>query len=715
MGEIFKHDDYTTGNREKPLAAYVAQMTSYIKLQHPDVPEDRIREIVRKKVTERLERPKVTLLDHPVYGDVVKVEVDLLEHTHGKMGNRIIVPSGTVYELPSVKLSPIKKQMGKNIKLRKKYKELMLEAKERGEDRVAKRENNKQNSRKIENNSLPGASQSPYNVFFDRASYNSVTSAPRQCVRAGYAHVERHVAANIYVTSLDDVINYCVLFHNACPPNFMGILNKYGIVIPEVEDVFLYFSSCLRYYTSVNPFADKLMAFLSKLPLATLAYVYYGGCLKNILTKNDAFFRPFLEEFFQDNFEINPADDPGKMTKAIEPDLRAVITSIYYDHIEQKPLADAVKECPDGVRQLMAVGRHMNNVLSRHADILSALLRIDVDTPNVIEHPNMVRRCTLVSDTDSVIFTTHPLVVWYTGKEVDFSRKAYEINGFSVYIISRTIEHVFARLSVGFGMEKEDLGLIVMKNEYLYPVMMRTMLGKHYAAVTECQEGRRLPKKKKDIKGLSFRGSDLPALTNDAAEKLNLHILNSVIEGVPLYAKDIVGTVVQYERTVYESLVAGQKTYLTTQSVKFKEDYEDDPMLTDYFYYTMWMEAFEPKFGPINLPTKCLVVPILGEGKAIRDTRWHEELKEFDVGCYERLSWFLAKYPDKKITFLLLPPTLDEIPPVFRRLIDARKIVHKNGRPFYLVLSSCGLALSNSDAETLACDYYYDDGTDIHL
>lgn len=701
---LFKHASY---DRPRPtiMRAYVDQMVAHLATQHPGRPLAELQSFVETHVKRRFAehpRPVATILDHPQPGTTTLTQVDLLQHLNG-LGDLVIVPSGTAYLPPTKQVSLLRKSLEKNVARRNKFKKVMLEAAERGDKLGQMVANSVQNSAKITNNAVLGGFGSAYNALYDMAGYNAVTSGSRHSVRTGFPHIELLVEGNLLLLGLEDVINYCVCHHRQCPTDVLAVCERFGLKIPSIEEVVEYFYHSVRYYRYEPEVRQQIHAYIASLPTATRTYAFYGRCLRNLVVHNDAVFRAFFAEFFRTDVAIDASLDVNQVW-AVEGDLLAMVQSLNYELIGKDKLADALKSHPDGVRHLIAIARHMEATLERYGDLFRTFFLVDIDIANVIQQPFLIRQAVGVSDTDSVIFSTQTLVEWYAG-QVTFDRRAYEINAFTVYLISRTLEHVFARLSAGFGMVGEDVYAISMKNEYLYPIFMRSSVPKHYIGPIAMQEGRILPKPKLDIKGREFRGSDLCDETQTAFTDFTKWLIDAITSRTQIEAREVLSRVAEFERRVYESVSRGERTYLNLTSLNVESGYAD-PLVTNYFYVMMWERAFAERFGSFVLPNKGLMIPVLAGGKAMRDPRWLLELQRFDPACHDRLQAFFESYPKKTMTSVILPTSLREVPEIFRPIINVRTVIYRNCRPFYLALKCLGIGLHYSNAEFLISDFH---------
>lgn len=720
MGEtIYKHGAYPA-HRAPPLRGYLLTATAYLKRRYPLASDEVIEKFVKQQMADSIQKPIVEILNHPNPGKTVRQKLPLLTYTMKGMAQNIITPSGSVYMLPTKRESFIKKSLADKLADRKVYKKKMLNALAVGNTIDAATYNFLQASTKIFINSAPGAMKSEYNCLYDLPGYNAITSTARQSVRYGYAQVERLVEGNLYLPTYEDLVNYCLSLLRAKPDIADRVIDTYGLHLPTLEETSAHFMESLKYYTSGVPMT-KLDSFFSSFTPHERAFVVYAGSLKTLTRFNDKFFRDFFGEFFRTDMKVDDSLDPSDAAK-FEDDLTAMITSLNYEDLGYQPpdpdkpgeapkrneLRDAIVNNPEGARKIVAIGKHMEANLDRIAPLLTVLFRIDADIANLLSHPNMMRRCVIISDTDSVIFSTQSMVEWYS-KRVTFTKPSYEINAFTVYLISRTLEHVFARLSSGFGMIGDDIKKIAMKNEFLYPIMMRTPIAKHYAGITTFQEGKLLAKPKKDIKGLQFRSSTLSAATIKAAEDFLVNdILKKVMAEGVLHADELQAKVAGFELDVYKSLAAGERAYLQTISVKPGDEYAD-PDRTQFFYYEMWEKVFVPRFDSIVLPNKCFKLPLRREGKCLKEPGFLEKLRDFDEGCHDRLIRFMDEIEKNKLSYLLIPPTMTVVPEIFKDLLDFRSIIYTNTHPFYLGMESLGFGYCfnpTGKPSTLVSDFF---------
>jgi len=339
--------------------------------------------------------------------------------------------------------------------------------------------------------------------------------------------------------------------------------------------------------------------------------------------------------------------------------------------------------------------------------------RVDTGLARIWDYPNMVRRCVPVSDTDSVIFSTVESARWYAPNDL-FGRAAQDISIFSVFIVSQSLEHLLGQMSAGLGVEPAERGLIEMKNEFYYPIFIPSPMAKHYLGKIFIQEGKILPKPRMDIKGLNYRGSDLPEETSTAFSAFSDWVCMEITANACISGAAITQWIAGHERRIHTSLTAGEKRFLPTAPVKFAEEY-DTPIQSNYFYYLLWKEVFEATFGDFALPNKGYVIPVLDEGACFNDPEWIAKLAAVDSRLPTRLAAFQAQHAKRDLTRIIIPPSLKEVPMVFREIMDMRRILHTNGRPFFLLARSLGCGFDDKKGRYLASDFVYHDDVPLDV
>jgi hypothetical protein len=184
-------------------------------------------------------------------------------------------------------------------------------------------------------------------------------------------------------------------------------------------------------------------------------------------------------------------------------------------------------------------------------------------------------------------------------------------------------------------------------------------------------------------------------------------IIDTVMTKGGLTVTECLVKVLDHETRVIKSLEAGARTFVSTTPIRNASDYKKADS-SNHFYWRLWDEVFRPKFGEFVIPNKGYEIPLMADGKVLKDKRFLARLKDYDSSLYERLLVFMDQNP-RAITRLILPMTLKQIPDIIRPIIDIRGIVYDNSTPFIVTMRSLGIVWTDTKNQTLLSDIYKKD------
>ena len=711
--------DEVCAKRKNFLGAYLENMVTYIKTMRPDASEEEIEQfcknvLIRKNAklknnlkvaktngedlttvkecwpTVRMIRMAVEGSKVHSYGNITEYEeYDLLKWTQ-EYANKIISPFGTYYETVDKNSSFLKGMVDMKKALRKKEKKLMLAAKKEGNKTAEVFHNNNQATIKINMNSYIGAMGSGFNNMSSIANFNSVTSIARFFIMNSYSHAERFLESNFYFRTESQLINFVVTCITLGPSDeqIRTVMGQYpGIRWPSCEEVTNFLIGCLDRYDNICD-KEKAKELISKVSKERLCFMFYMSNMKHLVFENDGFFRPWVHELFREDIPLVECA-PGDIGK-IDGDLGIVLSTVHNHLLPRNAkgnnisIYDCINEAPEVAKKMYAIGAHMQKCMDTIQPLFDLFMDHDVAIGYVGELKNQYRDAVVVSDTDSIIFTTKSWVEWFVGSQ-KIDQAAYNINALIVYWLSKANANILYHVSKNFGALKEDLLTMAMKNEFMMPVEILTSLKKHYASILKIQEGVFYNTPRMDIKGVGLRGSNFSKGVLNYAE----WFIKSLIDDICTYGKvnphKKIREVLQFERMIADSLARGETQFLPVEPVKLKEEYSD-PGKTIFFNYTFWEAVFSDKYGHILLPTKCFVVPISG----VKSPHVIEALKSKDETIGAKWEKF-ALTSKKDINRVPINPIINEIPEELRSVCDFKSIVYSNTRPMYLIMQSLGI------------------------
>ena len=711
---IFKDEEYQTP-AFKNMKHYIDRQCQHLSRKHPNIPEDTIRQHIIKIAKERFKDPKVQRISFPSPGHSKKEIVTTTQHLKDITG-KITSPSGNTYCQPSESESLVRLTIIENVNKRNEYKKEMFKCEQNGDTHGQTIYNNLQTTKKISNNSTPGAMQSVYNILSDKSGFNAITSTTRLGVKTAYGTVERLLAGNIFLPSYEDALSYIYNTISVMPSNCEEVLKKYsnGIRYVDREDFIKWLVSCMEWYSYKDSDLPKIRAVVSRLTPLEMTYVFYTGSFYNLFRYNKEYFREFIDGAFRRDIPISDdikPEDIFKVEDTLSNVVRGTNPELYGKDKDGNAynLKDAITYNPEGIRQIVAYARHMESYLNEHGDLLCLFLKTRNETPQPLFNHMFIRKATILCDTDSNLFTTNEIVRLYHGLDkgkTDFGPRSFDVNALSVYILSKSLEHTFARYSSRSGIVGKDLNIISMKNEFLYTTFLRTNISKHYNGPIVIQEGNILRKSKLDIKGVNYIGSARPKEITDGVKAFLGYVHGNVRKtNGNINAEEILNHVAATERKILNSLSLGEKSYLGGVNIKQPATYKDNGE-NSCFYYRLWEEVFAEHFGiDVILPNRFMKIPLIGEDKLWSDKALMDEFKSTLPNVYEKMMEFRERNPNKGINYLIVPASAGSIPEVMRPWVDKRKVIYAMCTPYYLALRSLNLSVAIPEKDVLVMDF----------
>ena len=711
MSYIRKEDYSLERRRPKLLTNYLDQMVQFLKIKYPHESDETISGFVKQTIRERMKVPVVEAVVHEREGCSKMITMPLDAYVRVHIADNNLTPSGTCYIPVSKKESFLRITIDGKVKERNVLKKLYLGYEAQGQKREAQYYYQGQANAKIFNNAIAGGMKITQFIYGCKAGFNAITSIGRISVKQGYSIIERSVNSNLFLRSIDDCISYVLNHVRFINPDFASLITNQTIYCPTIDDVMRYLLTSLERYQRRYDARD-LLQIVSGLKDHERAYVFYAGCFNNLCRFNDTLMRSWIDSCFLPE-TIDPAlyqDIDITEVKSFADDVITCCLSTNYKRLGKNPekgtwnsLKDAAKFNPQGLQEFIYCCRHFVKNFTAFLPILKPIMHVQTTLGKLTCHPDMARITVPLSDTDSNIFSLQEIIRWKRGK-IDFSQASYEMNGLTTFILSQTLEHVFARLSAGFGVEGKDVFRISMKNEFLYPILLATSLGKHYLAIATMQEGSILPNPRKDIKGVGFKSSTYPKVVKDGFEKFVVDLFAKIEEGNPIRGSDILRHIAKIEWEIYTSLQNRDSEYLQTVSVKMASEYKD-PNSSQYFYYEFWQDVFAPDFGEMTIPNKCFKIPLIGGKKFFKNETVLESIKQDYPGVHERLLKFFELNPKRDVQTILIPPSTGEIHTFFVNMMDIRSHISQVMAGYYLVLGGLGIGTVDGRVDGLVSDF----------
>ncbi len=650
-----------------------------------------------------LRNPEVGFLRRKKNGDRVAETSTLIDYV-GMLteNNLIIAPNMTVYLRPEEKKSILADYIQMNMKLRKDDKKKMFENRMRKEYKAEAYFKTMQESRKVKNNSLSGMHASPSTVGYNKSSHSSLTSLCRCATSYANSSNEKFLGGLRHYYAPTIVYNHLLTSMRACNHELIEkVVTEFNLHYPttdEIMDVIKY--STRNYWRSEAELAG-IRAFVDTMKPAEKAGFAYVGDLYHFDKYNSEFVGGFIKEL--GTMVTGECPDAKAIIKSLDDNYTAIATLLCAPLIKGILLSDAEQQKPEAYQAVALTAVHMRETMAKYKDMVDAFLIQPYLPHSVAAFPSSVRQSVPTSDTDSTIFTAQHWADKYGGEA--YSHQSMSVTYVIVFLISGMIQNTLLMYSANLGVRKEQLMQIEMKNEYIFPVYVLTAIAKHYYAYISAGEGNVYDEMKIERKGVNLRSSNAPRHVNDKVGDLMSLIMDTVMAGRLLEKDTILDFVYEMEKAIRDDIYAGGSAYLNTLQVKDSSSYSQGEDAVAYQSYEFWNNYFAPKYDAAPTPPyRAIKVSVKLPNKSAIE-KWLNSIQ--DPSIREGLRNWVNETNKSNIGLFRLPIpniTANGIPEEIISIIDVRGIIREVMKPFYLVLESLGLYISNSRGTRIVLD-----------
>lgn len=644
-----------------------------------------------------LKNPIVTYLERGKNGDREKKETDLLSYLKEIEERKLILaPNMTAYMTGDTKKSIFADYIQLNLGLRKADKKKMFAAEMRGDFVQEAYWKTMQQSRKIKNNSLSGMHASPSTIGYNKSAHSSLTSLCRCATSYANSSNEKFIGGYRHYYAPGVVNNHILTAIRTTDIEKMSaFIDRHNLHYPTADEVIKCIRrSTINYWDDPNQFA-YFQELVEKLHPAVRAGFLYVGDLYHFDLYNSDFVRGFLDSLtYMDDQTM--VEDPESVIKSLDDNYKACASLMSEKVIKGISLDDAKKDRPDAYRTVAATALHMKETMAKYADFTDQILTQRYLPHSVAAFPSAARFSVPTSDTDSTIFTVEHWAMKYG--DYDYGPKSMSTQYAIVFLISGMIQNTLIMYSANLGVVKEHLLLLEMKNEFIFPVYVLTAIAKHYYALITAGEGNVYADEgiKLERKGVQLRSSNAPIHINDKVVELIKYLMGEIMNGRMLRTRNILDFVSKIEHEIRENLLSGGHEYLNTLNIKGAESYTQGEDAVNYKSYTFWNTHFGQKYGMApEPPYRALKVTVsLANKTAIK--KWLDSIDD-EITKHSLTEWVESSNVSSVKLFRLPIPNLQATgyPKEIIDIIDVRAIIREVMKPFYLILESLGLYISN--------------------
>jgi hypothetical protein len=688
-----------------PIGQYKAQAAKYLSISKGISIEKAVAVVAtmfEKKMFPRMRNPEVTYLNRKPNGDREKVTATLSSYIYTALNNRrLIAPTMTTYDHPEDNPSFLVEYVDTNVAGRNVAKKAMFAAKAVKDYYTADYKNKEQKYKKTKNNSLSGAQVSGGTPLNNKTAHSTLTSNCRTTAGYGSANNEKFLSGNRHYFHYNVVMNNIT---SICTITDLEAINAVivanDLYVPTVKDVM----ECIRYSTDLYWCDSRAIAYIEayvmKLtPMQRAAFLYVGD-FYHFAKHNKEFAKELITKLSTKITDY--VDSPLSLIKSLDEEhvnhARAVckqeaneMTKIYKDY-EGDPRLGVIA----------ATAKNITDTITSYSEFIRAFWTTPNVPAEVAFFPESMRRSALTGDTDSTIFTVQEWVWWYFDS-VEVAAGS-TVSDTMIFLAAQTITHVLARMSANFGIVKERLFQIAMKNEYKFDAYVPTNVAKHYFATKNIQEGIILFPEDYEIKGVHLKNSNSPKQINQTALDMMKSILAVAKSAKKLRITDYLTQIANIERDIQAKIAMGDTTYLRLAEIKNPQAYSKTPMQSPYMHHVFWNTVFGPKYGTTPEPPYATVRLSSVLDNPRRTAEYLDGIEDKDLA--DRFRAFLTENNKLYIPSLMIPVSILSVsgmPKELLQIVDIRHIVGDITKVFYLIMETLGFYLSG---DTLISDLY---------
>ncbi len=624
----------------------------------------------------------------------------------------LMAPTFTQILPPDQKESLLSSYIKVNLSKRNAEKKLQLKASNHGDKFRETLHKNNQNNKKILNNAISGNHRSIHSILYDRPVHPILTSCCRIANGSANSNNDRLLTGSRHYYNPDVVLaNIASIIELSDWDLVKRAVDKHNLHQPTVEETMAVIRRSTDLYWNTSNGLRYIIQFVEQLDGYERAAVCYMGDLYHLAQFNDSVVRDILDSLV--NIPTERVENHFEWLNHVDEDTQAQIKVRFPDIVGKEHFwHDDVKAHPD-YPLIGSMAKQIYYTLDHYADVINAFL-MSKNVPFLIsDFPSAVRRAGVGSDTDSAIFTVQDWAIWYNGND-DVTYDNILLSEAMAFIVSETTTHNLATQTVNMGVtDEKEVFRLSMKNEYLFPVFMLTSRAKHYAALQKVQEGIIFDKAKLEKKGVELHASNSPEGIRKDLDKMIVDVLTKQERGEKISLHSMLVHVAEWEHRIFNSITAGETTYLKSARVKEEDGYTKEAEKSRYMNFMLWSEVFADTYGAsLPPPYSALAFSIIPDTKN-KTKKWLDEWPNQERA--ERLRSFMARVKKDYLGEILLPEEnvmSYGIPSEILDVIDVRKIVAKAVSPFYLFLESFEFYLQDKDQCKLIMDFISQEDVD---
>lgn len=691
-----------------PIRDYIHQASLYLsRVKNIDI--QTAENWIKEQLKQTAKVPVIEYSERQENGDKQIKKTTLLKYIKDSLDHQeIIAPTLTTYISADKKESILSSYASENIKARSIAKKAMFAAEVSKDYQLRDFKNSEQSNAKLFNNALSGMFISAFNPLHNPSSHSTLTSNCRITTAYGNANNEKFLSGNRHYWSAHIVLNNVMsIITHIDEKKIADTIKHYSLYIPTIEDCIDCIEYSSRLYWDDSRQMQRIKELVSTLTDVQRAAFVYIGDLWHLKKHNPDLIRGFITKLSTKVDTANYPDTQETIDTIIKPADESV--SILANNLHKETMAgigsDYKSFLGKGIVPLIASTIvNILTTLNEYRLLIESFFTTDNAPCTISYFPSSIRRSVLTGDTDSSLFHVQRWCKWIA--ESYTSSHAHRVGQTMIFLSAQTVAHLLARMSINNGFSKRHMHLTVMKNEFYFPVFVPTPVNKHYFASIAAQEGIIYEKYKREIKGVHLKNSNVPAKITQKADELMYLIMDTVMKGEKISLVAILKQVADFERSVMQAVKKGDEHYLRKVNIKTADSYNSDPLMSPHFHIDLFNSVFGPKYGTVKAPTPAVAINTTLT-TPMKLNAYLESLEDKELS--KRFKDFLIASNKSKLPTLLIPTSILSVvgmPHELESIIDARVVVTRLCKIFYLILATLGYYPQDRKSTTIVSDLF---------
>jgi hypothetical protein len=622
--------------------------------------------------------------------------------------NESIAPTFTTYCSPDTKQSLLALYTMDNIVGRDVSKGQMFDAKRAGDKVLYIFKNLEQNGKKTTNNSLSGASLTPSTSLFNPTSHSALTTNCRTTTAFGNANNEKFIEGNRHYMDVDTIMNNLISICQITDLSLVeNAMREFGLAYPTGDDVLSCIERSKELYFPSNKHMGPVYRFIETMtPLERAAFVYIGD-LYHLHKHNKHFVENFLNAMIVVQTVPLSVEESDMVLKAVGEDTVNLSRQICREFSPGKKPKEIKEANEHNYGLLGATAKNINQVLVGIQPVITAFWLTDNMPASVGNFPSSVRRSVLGGDTDSTLFTVQEWIQRIYGT-IGFTDDMESTSDAVVYLAAQTSSHLHAKMSANYGVHRDRLFDVQMKNEYKFKIFVPTLMAKHYWAMKTAQEGNVFTMPELELKGANMISSATPGDIVKNVKGFLLQQMEDIVAGKDIYLNDLLDQISEKENGIFEDVKTGSTEYFKMAHLKPANAYKaENPDRTPYWNHIFWNRTFGKVYGQVDEPPYSMVKVSLEINNVTEYATWLDQIK--DQKLVEDIKAETGRIGRKFITTLYVPMSIVQISGIPDEILagsNARKIVRECCGAYYHILETMGVAMANKKNTRMVYDMY---------